>query len=491
MTVPGSTVSEPASSTCTSKEASSASRASSTATPRTSGTSAFGRPEETTTPIGPGRRASSPGLGVGGDDDAVRDVPRLLQPDRGPEAEPPEGEHRLGARQALELGHDRPGGATADPHAHHEVVAGDARPGGRSLPEHVAHRHRLGVRPAGDLERRLGRTIRVGRLGDRRAGVGHGEPGHAGHLHDRVGVRNRRAHERERTGERHEPGGHDRPPAAPATTRAMGAGNGQRQGRPHGGQRQGARLAGVTAAGAARRGPGAGVGRATERLEHLGRRGSRDRIPREQPGDERGRRRGSIRHDVRERGCVLVRAAQADREPVVALERRPAGEQREQDAAERVQVGGGLAVGAACLLGRPVLGGAEQHPACGHARGGAGEARQPEVGDDDASSRRLDQHVRGRQVAMDDAAFVRVGERRTRSAAPAPVPPPTRASGPGRAPRGWSPPRAPSRGTASLRPRRSRTGAPRARARAGPAPAPRARSGCAGRHPPRSTGAAA
>ena len=164
-------------------------------------------------------------------------------------------------------------------------------------------------------------------------------------------------------------------------------------------------------AGAARRRPGAGAGRATERLERLRRRGSRGGIPRQQPGDEGSRRRGSVRHDVRERGRVLVCAAQPDREPVVALERGPAGEQREQDAAERVQVGGGLAVGAARLLGRPVLGCPEQHPLRGHARGGAREPRQPEIRDDDASSRRLDQHVRGRQVTMDDAALVRVGER--------------------------------------------------------------------------------
>ena len=37
---------------------------------------------------------------------------------------------------------------------------------------------------------------------------------------------------------------------------------------------------------------------------------------------------------------------------------------------------------------------------------------EPEVGDDDAARRTLDQHVPGREVAMDDPAGVRVGERR-------------------------------------------------------------------------------
>ena len=95
--------------------------------------------------------------------------------------------------------------------------------------------HRLGVGAAGDLERCLGGTGRVCRLADRRASLPQGEPGHPRHLHDRVGVRDRRAHEGERAGESHEPGGHDRTPAAPAPTRAMGTRNGQRQGRSHGG----------------------------------------------------------------------------------------------------------------------------------------------------------------------------------------------------------------------------------------------------------------
>ena len=63
------------------------------------------------------------------------------------------------------------------------------------------------------------------------------------------------------------------------------------------------------------------------------------------------------------------------------------------------------------LLRRPVLGRAREDAGDGRGRRAAREAREAEVRDDDASGPSLDEDVRRRQIAMDDAACVGVRER--------------------------------------------------------------------------------
>ena len=89
---------------------------------------------------------------------------------------------------------------------------------------------------------------------------------------------------------------------------------------------------------------------------------------------------------------------------------RPA-EQPEEDAAERVEVGRRAGRAAGGLLGRPVLGRPGEHAGDRGAPRRAGEPCEPEVGDDDAARPPLDEHVRRGEVAVDDTARVRVGER--------------------------------------------------------------------------------
>ncbi len=134
-------------------------------------------------------------------------------------------------------------------------------------------------------------------------------------------------------------------------------------------------------------------------------------IRREQGVDERRRLRRCVRHVGEQRRRRLVRAPEPDSQPVVALERGAPRQQPEEQAAERVHVGGGLAVRAPGLLGRPVLRGPEQHALGRDAGRRAGDPREAEVGDDDAAGGALDQDVAGSEVAMHDPARMGVGER--------------------------------------------------------------------------------
>ena len=153
------------------------------------------------------------------------------------------------------------------------------------------------------------------------------------------------------------------------------------------------------------------------------------RLRLEQPADERVRLGGCRGGRERERRRRLVRAAKPGGESVLALERHPAGQQPEQDAAERVQVGSRSRRRPGCLFGRPVLGGPGKDPGDRSGAGGAREPGEAEVRHDDAARAVLHEDVRGCQVTMDDAAGVRVGERgRDRRAVPARLVPAERAA---------------------------------------------------------------
>ncbi len=115
--------------------------------------------------------------------------------------------------------------------------------------------------------------------------------------------------------------------------------------------------------------------------------------------------------DPRERRRRLVGTAQAGREPVLALERHSAREEPEEDAAEGVQVGRGACLVACGLLGRPVLRRPGEHAGDRRATRGAREPCEPEVGDHHAPRPSLDEDVRRGEVAVDNTARVRVGER--------------------------------------------------------------------------------
>ncbi len=130
----------------------------------------------------------------------------------------------------------------------------------------------------------------------------------------------------------------------------------------------------------------------------------------EQSVDELRRLGPGARSGHRQGGRGLVGASQAGREPVLALEGHPSRQQPEEDAAERVEVGGGAGRAARRLLGRPVLGCACQDAGDRRTARRACEPREPEVGDDDPARAVLDQHVGGGQVAVDDSPPVGVGQ---------------------------------------------------------------------------------
>ena len=85
-------------------------------------------------------------------------------------------------------------------------------------------------------------------------------------------------------------------------------------------------------------------------------------------------------------------------------ERRPPGQRREQDAAERVDVGARVGQLAAQLLRRAVLDGADPATGLGQRGVGAREARQAEVAQVGVVAG--EQHVGGLDVAMDQAGRV-------------------------------------------------------------------------------------
>ena len=313
----------------------------------------------------------------------------------------------------------------------------------------------------------------MGRLGERRARLRHGQARDLRHLDDAIGVRDRRSDEgqRGRCGDadrRREPsGGHGgacgRGGASEARARPSSSGSAKTAV-----GRSAASIVSTTADLDRRH-------RGTEQLTDLD--GARPvrRIRREQGVDERRRLGRSVRHVGEQRRSGLVRPAQPDRQPVVALERGAPRQQPEEQAAERVHVGGGLAVGAPGLLGRPVLGRPEQHALGRDAGRRARDPREAEVGDDDAPGGALDQDVARREVAVHDPSRMRVGERgRDRQRDLGGLRPGER-RGCVRRRRGSLPRRAPSRETGSRRPRRSRRGGRCSRARAERERAPRVR----------------
>ncbi len=97
-----------------------------------------------------------------------------------------------------------------------------------------------------------------------------------------------------------------------------------------------------------------------------------------------------------------------DLERRAAGERKPASQEAVEDDAEGIDVGRGPSRPALGLLGREVRGGAHDRPGLGQ-RGLAGRACDAEVGELRAALR-VEEDVRGLQVAVDDAALVRVCE---------------------------------------------------------------------------------
>ena len=230
----------------------------------------------------------------------------------------------------------------------------------------------------------------MGSLGEGRPRLLHGQARDLRHLDDAIGVRDRRTDEGER-GRGCDPDRHEGHPAAAAAL----AGRMAPRRLEHGGLERlgedGRRPLGSLDRVDDRRPDRRRCG--TEALADLDRTRPVRGIGREQGVDERRRLRRSVRHAGEQRRSGLVGPPQPDRQPVVALERGAPRQQPEEQAAERVHVGGGLAVGASCLLGRPVLGCPEQHALGRDAGRRACDPREAEVGDDDAPGGALDQDV--------------------------------------------------------------------------------------------------
>ena len=104
-------------------------------------------------------------------------------------------------------------------------------------------------------------------------------------------------------------------------------------------------------------------------------------------------------------------ATQADGKAILSFERQAAAQQQEENAAERVEVGGGAVFPSERELRRPVLGCSQQNTGRGQRAGAACDARESEVGGDDTSAPSLDQDVRRRQVTVHNSSSVCVGER--------------------------------------------------------------------------------
>ena len=135
------------------------------------------------------------------------------------------------------------------------------------------------------------------------------------------------------------------------------------------------------------------------------------RVAAEQRVDDRRAGFRDMRRALPKRRRILVSATQPGREPVVALERQVPAEEQVEDAAERVHVGLRTALAAGRLLGRPVLRRPDQDAHRRERAAAPRDAREAEVGRDDPPGLALDEDVRRRKVAVDDALGVRVGER--------------------------------------------------------------------------------
>ena len=125
-------------------------------------------------------------------------------------------------------------------------------------------------------------------------------------------------------------------------------------------------------------------------------------------------RDGDVAAHRAQRGRRRGQAGQRRLHVVAAAERRSAGEHLEQEEAERVDVGAGVDRLRLHLLGREVPRGADDRagsrqvaPALGLRDAEVGDLDGPDVGDE---------HVRGLDVAMDDAVAVRMVERRGHAA---------------------------------------------------------------------------
>ena len=413
-TVPAGAVSEPSSTTSVSKLPSSRATASSTATPRTSGTDARGGPLETTMPIGPGRRrlvAARRRRSRSRGPRASPTTPRLRDADR--EAGAAQRRRRL-APATLPRRSGTAASAVPRLTRSDDVEIRRARPGSAAPATARSRAPRATDSEYARLPTSSGASGRVdvGRLGERRARLRHGHARHLRHLDDAVGVRDRRADERER-GRGGDPDRDERHPAAAAALPGRVA--------PRRLERRRRR--------AARRRPpsAARPPRSCRRPPTCDRRrGGAE--PLERPRRRVGRSAGIAARAARRRAPTASGGASgthessdgaascARRSPTASRSSpsngvRPDSSQKSRQPSAYMSVAVSLSR-AARLLGRPVLGRPEQHSLGRDARRRAGDPREAEVGDDDAAGRALDQDVAGREVAMDDPAGMRVGERR-------------------------------------------------------------------------------
>ena len=337
--------------------------------------------------------------------------------------------------RALEAGDRRDvgiGAALADRHEQRAVL-GDPLSLGRVLRDDRAGRRGLGVRAVDDLDLRHGEVVLAGALHDLGFRGRHLEAddvrrADAGGIiaRDRVDAA---AGQPDRDCERG--GCRGDPPTRDGAVRADAAHDRRRLAEDACDEGAGRRLCRINTW-AYRVDPRAGERRrvGAERERSLDRVASQGGRALEQAVDELRRLGRGARGSHRQRGRALVGTPQAGREPVLTLEGHPSGQQSEEDAAERVEVGGGACLAPGRLLGRPVLGRACEDAGDRRTARRACEPREPEVGDDDPPRAVLDQHVGGGQVAVDDSPPVRVGQGgRDRPAVPAGVVPVERASG--------------------------------------------------------------
>ena len=211
-------VSEPSSTTSVSKLPSSRATASSTATPRTSGTEARGGPLETTMPIGPGRRRLVAAGDVARDDAALGDLPRLLG------AHATANPVRRSAAVASSCDAPSTSGttATAVPRLTRTTRSRSARSTGSAARATARSR----ARPATDSEYERPPTTSGASAASTCAASAsaaracwHGHPGDPRHLDDAIGVRDRGADEGERGRRRR-----SRPRRAPSAGRGDACG---------------------------------------------------------------------------------------------------------------------------------------------------------------------------------------------------------------------------------------------------------------------------
>ena len=144
-------------------------------------------------------------------------------------------------------------------------------------------------------------------------------------------------------------------------------------------------------------------------LEALRALGARSRLLLQAFRDGLDQRVRHLGHEAFDRAGLFADDLARDVIQVVAPERLPAGQQFVRHRADREDVAAGVHRLAGDLLGRHVLGGAHDHAGHRHARGfvAVGDA---EVEEAKGAAVLRNQQVGGLDVAMDDAAFVRVTE---------------------------------------------------------------------------------